>query len=589
MPSGAPRNVSVTAISSLLPSHSPPRSTAATPSGTMGRLMLAIRLAIGCAVAIPLAALVLISVDGRDAVQREAEVVIAQRADLAAEHAGRVLEIQETILDHIDLMTRGMSWQAISASDSIARLLRELAEQREHIVSIWMADATGAVRAASVPLRPGQKVDDRDVFIEQRAADRGTFIGAAIVGRTSGLRSFGVSRRRTTADGAFDGTVHVAVSAEYFEDFFTQIPGRRQVAALLRADGVVLARSPALAGPIRLTEASPLMQRIAGADHGVFWGRSTVDGMSRLYAFRRVGTYPLYAGFGADTNAIFAEWRAHTLRYGVLTAVLAAMLVAAGLGLMALARRSGAATARALEEAERNVAAQRTIDALERQNAVSRVVAGVAHEFNNLLTPIMMGAELLKERTEDGEQRRTLTSMIAGAERGARLVADLLSHIQNQFLRIEPVALRPAIDETLALFRAGRRPEVQVTLAAEEGVPQALADRPQFQLALTHLLDNADAALAEGGTIAVRLLGPGAGAEHRHLSVVVQDNGTGMSPDVLAQAREPFFTTAAYRERPGLGLSMVSGFMRQIGGELVIESLPGWGTRAEMRLPVASG
>ena len=588
MPCGAPRTESVTAIPSLLPSPAPPRSTAVTPSGTMGRLMLAIHLAIACAVVIPLAALAYLSLDRREAVRREAEVVIAQRADLAAEHAGRVLEVQQVILDHIDLMTRGMSWEAISASASIARLLRDMEEQRPHIVSVWMADATGTVRAASVPLRPGLRVDDRDFFIEQREADRGTLIGAAIVGRTTGLRSFGVSRRRSTADGTFDGTIHVAVSAEYFEDFFTQIPGRRQVAALLRADGMVLARSPAVAEPIRLTEASPLLQRIARADRGVFWGRSTVDGLNRLYAFRRVGSYPLYAGFGADSTAIFAQWRADTLRYGALTAALAAVLVAAGLGLMALARRSGAATARALEEAERNVEAQRTIDALERQNAVSRVVAGVAHEFNNLLTPIMMGAELLRDRTTDEEQRHTLTLMIAGAERGARLVADLLSHIQNQFLRIEPVALRPAIDETLALFRAGRRPEVQVTLTAEENVPDALADRRQVQLALTHLLDNADTALPEGGTIAVRLLGPGAGAERRHLSVVVQDNGTGMPPEVLAQAREPFFTTAAYRERPGLGLSMVSGFMRQIGGELVIESLPGWGTRAEMRLPVAS-
>lgn len=117
------------------------------------------------------------------------------------------------------------------------------------------------------------------------------FVGQAFVGRTTGVRSFGVSRRRSTTDGSFNGTIHVAVSAGYFEQFFAGVPAERQVAALVRADGAVRARSPPVPDPIRLTEASPLMRRMAAAEHGVFWGRSTVDGMERLCAFARVGGY----------------------------------------------------------------------------------------------------------------------------------------------------------------------------------------------------------------------------------------------------------------------------------------------------------
>jgi signal transduction histidine kinase len=62
-----------------------------------------------------------------------------------------------------------------------------------------------------------------------------------------------------------------------------------------------------------------------------------------------------------------------------------------------------------------------------------------------------------------------------------------------------------------------------------------------------------------------------------------------MTPEVMAQAREPFFTTAVNRERPGLGLAMVSGFAGQLGGTLTIDSRPGRGTRVELRLPVAPG
>lgn len=555
----------------------------------MRRLIGAVHIAILCAVILPAAAIGIIATDRWQQTRREAEALLARRVDLAAEHVGRVLEIQEVILAQIDLITRHMSWAEIADTHIVALLLKDFAERREHIALVWIADAEGAIRAASLPWQPGLRIDDRDFFLEQRAQDRGVFIGAAFVGRTTGQRSIGVSRRRTTADGSFDGTIHVAVSAGYFETFFAGIPGERQVAALVRADGAVLARNPPLPGPTRLTEASPLMQRIAAAERGVFWGRSTLDGAERLYAFTRVGDHPLFTGFGIDAEEVFAQWRVDTLRYGIITAVLVLLLVAAGLGLLALARQAEATAARAVAEAERNVAAQRMIDALERQNAVSRVVAGVAHEFNNLLTPIMMGAELLREGARDAEQRRTLDSMIAGAERGARLVADLMSHIQNQFLRIEPVAPRPAVEETLARFRAGLPPGIAVVLAAEDDLPHVSADRRQLQLALLHLLDNARTAMPDGGTITVRLARVAAAPDGGQVLLAVEDRGCGMTPEVLAQAREPFFTTASSRERPGLGLAMVSGFLGQIGGTLAIRSAPGQGTRVEMRLPVAHG
>lgn len=555
----------------------------------MRRLIGAVRVAILCAVVLPAVAIAVLAADRRHETRRAAEALLARRVDLVAEHVGRVIEIQEVILDQIDLVTRGMSWAEIAGRREVSLLLKDFAEQREHIASVWIADPGGEIRAASLPWRAGLRIDDRDFFIAQRAQDRGVFIGEAFVGRTTGVRSFGVSRRRTTADGSFNGTIHVAVAAGYFEAFFAGVPGERQVVALVRADGAVLARSPPAPDPIRLTEASPLMQRIAAAEHGVFWGRSTIDGMERLYAFTRVGTYPLYAGFGVDASAVFAEWRAETLRYAVMTAALVLLLVAAGFGLMMLARRAEAAALRAVAEAERNVAAQRTIDALERQNAVSRVVAGVAHEFNNLLTPILMGAEALREQARDAGQREMLASMAAGAERGARLVADLMSHIQNQFLRLETVALRPLVAATLARFGADLPPGIAVALEAEDGLPPVSADRRQLELALMHLLENAKTAMPRGGIITVRLARPADAPDRGQVVLAVEDDGCGMTPEVLAKAREPFFSTAANRERPGLGLAMVSGFLGQIGGTFAIESTPGLGTRVELRLPVAPG
>lgn len=563
----------------------------------MALLVRAVRIAIGLAVLLPLVAFGLITKDRWDQATIEAERVIVQETAVAAEHIGRVLETQESILQQIDLVIRGLSWDEIETSPAVQRMLTDFADRRAHVASVWIADEEGRVRAGSAAWPAGTTIADRGYFVAQRQADQGTLVSEPIIGRVSDQRVFTVSRRRTTDNGTFGGLIFVAVAAEYIETFFASLIRTEGVVVLIRPNGDLLARSPPTQAVQRLGPDSQLMQRLAvdrmnrpsGVVSGVYWGRSVIDGRERLYGYQSVEPYGLIASIGTNLDDIYEPWRRDTLRYGLVTALLTLLLAAAGLSLLAAARRADAATARALDEAERNAAAQRRIDALERQNAITRVVAGVAHEFNNLLTPILMGAELLRERATGAEERRTLDSMIGAAERGGRLVADLLSHIQNQFLRIEKVAPLPAIEETLAAFRAGLRDGIALAFEVTEPVPDILTDRRQLQLALDHLLDNALRAMPDGGTITVRLAALPAGMNGGYVLIAVEDTGVGMTPDVLAQAREPFFSTAAYRERPGLGLAMVSGFVGQLGGTLTIDSRPGQGTRVQMRLPVAPG
>jgi signal transduction histidine kinase len=563
----------------------------------MALLVRAVRIAIGLAVLLPLIAFGLITKDRWDQATSEAERVIVQETAVAAEHIGRVLETQESILQQIDLVIRGLSWDEIETSPAVRRMLTDFADRRAHVASVWIADEQGRVRAGSAAWPAGTTIADRGYFLAQRQADQGTLVSEPIIGRVSDQRVFTVSRRRTTDNGTFGGLIFVAVAAEYIEAFFASLIRTEGVVVLIRPNGDLLARSPPTRAVQRLGPESQLMQRLAvdrmnrpsGIVSGVYWGRSVIDGRERLYGYQSVEPYGLIASIGTNLDDIYEPWWRDTLRYGLITALLALLLAAAGLSLLAAARRADAATARALDEAERNAAAQRRIDALERQNAITRVVAGVAHEFNNLLTPILMGAELLRERAAGAEERRTLDSMIGATERGGRLVADLLSYIQNQFLRIERVAPLPAIEETIAQFRAGLRDGITLAFEATEPVPDILTDRRQLQLALDHLLDNAQRAMPDGGTITVRLAALPGGMNGGHVLIAVEDTGVGMTPEVLAQAREPFFTTAAYRERPGLGLAMVSGFVGQLGGTLTIDSRPGKGTRVQMRLPIARG
>jgi signal transduction histidine kinase len=569
--------------------------TVAPARRSMAPLLCSVRVAIGLAVLLPLVAFGLITKERHDQATSEAERIIVQETAVAAEHIGRVLETQESIVQQIDLVIRGQSWREIESSPAVQRMLSDFADRRAHIASVWIADEEGRLRAGSAPWPPGTSIADRDYFLAQRQADQGTVISEPIIGRLSDQRVFTVSRRRTTEDGSFGGVIFVGVAADYIEGFLANLIASKGVAVLIRPNGDLLARSPPTQAVPRLGPESQLMQRLAadrldrppGLVSGVYWGRSIIDGRERLYGYHSVEPFGLITSIGTNLADIYQPWWRDTLRYGLITLLLTALLAAAGAGLLAAVRRVEAATTHALDAAERNVAAQRRIDALERQNAVTRVVAGVAHEFNNLLTPILMGAEVLREQATGAAERRTLDSMMGAAERGARLVADLLSHIQNQFLRIEPVAPLAAVEETLAEIRAGLPAGIDLVLAGEQVLPEVLVDRLQFQVALGHLLSNAQRAMPDGGSITVRLAAMPGGPGGDHVLIAVEDTGIGMVPEVLAQAREPFFTTAAYRERPGLGLAMVSGFVGQVGGTLTIDSKPGQGTRVQMRLPIA--
>ena len=117
-------------------------------------------------------------------------------------------------------------------------------------------------------------------------------------------------------------------------------------------------------------------------------------------------------------------------------------------------------------------------------------------------------------------------------------------------------------------------------------MPPVLADKAQLELALMNLVVNARDAMPEGGTITLCADEDHEERGDRFVRLVVRDEGTGMDPDTLSRATDPFFTTKGVGKGTGLGLSMVQGMVEQCGGRLRLESEVGKGTRVEVWLPV---
>ena len=250
------------------------------------------------------------------------------------EHAARVFETQELMLDEADTLIRGLTWSQIGQSAELHRALAAIVKGRPQVMAIWLIGPDGVPRNSSIgfPIPP-LNVSDRDYFKMQRDHDAGVFVSSVYPGKVTGLPLFNVTRRRSSPSGAFDGVLVASVGQDYFAAFWRSVSANtRHVVALVRADGEVLAAEPPVARVTgRFDADAPLMQRIAaGIDHGTFTAISPHTGASRIYAFSRLDPYGLYVVVALDEASVLAPWHNEVARF-------AAYAVAASSCLLALA------------------------------------------------------------------------------------------------------------------------------------------------------------------------------------------------------------------------------------------------------------
>lgn len=241
-------------------------------------------------------------------------------------------------------------------------------------------------------------------------------------------------------------------------------------------------------------------------------------------------------------------------------------------------------------------AAMAKLHEAQKLETLGQLTGGVAHDINNLLTPITGALDLLNRHHSDGNQRmaRLIDGALQSAERARVLVSRLLGFARRQALVTGPVDLALLLDGMRDLITSSIGSSIELKIIAPDDLPPALADANQLELAILNLCVNSRDAMPNGGLLTIAaepaVIGPGGmsnlnpGAYVR-LSVV--DTGGGMDEKTLAKAIEPFFSTKELGKGTGLGLSMVHGLAAQLGGAFALTSTPKKGTRADLYLPVA--
>ena len=256
-------------------------------------------------------------------------------------------------------------------------------------------------------------------------------------------------------------------------------------------------------------------------------------------------------------------------------------------------RDLAAANERLMTEVAERERTEAVLQQAQKMEVVGQLASGVAHDFNNLLAAILGNLELLEMRIGDQRLLKLVQAATRSARQGAKLNEQMLAFSRKQHLVPKPVDVNELVAGVEALLSRTLGGTVELKPALAPDLWSALVDPHQLELVILNLAINARDAMPLGGRVVIETrnarlskgdksidLAPG-----DYVLTSVIDTGTGMAPEVLARACEPFYTTKAPGKGSGLGLAQVYGLARQSGGSLRIESAVGHGTTVELYLP----
>jgi two-component system NtrC family sensor kinase len=545
-----------------------------------------------CCVLFPVALLSYASLNQYNRIRRDAEHRIDSTLDVLVEHALKVFQTADLLLNAATVLTENLDDAAIRAREaSLHRAFRSMSEAVPEVQSMWVFSAGGVPLATNFifPL-PTMDVTDRDFYRTTRDQPPGTYVGGILLPKIpTGAPFFTVSRRRPSPDQDFTGLLNVSLLPSSFEASFARIADdeANMRFRMVRTDGVILASYPGTADP-----------RVGSATYQPAWLRETKhrgdrgllvaageDGISRLVGYRSVPGFPVYLLVSTEESTIWREWLADFgshLAFGLPVTV----VILSALG-FALQR-----TRMLYVEAERRGTAEAALRRAQRLEAIGKLTGGIAHDFNNLLMVIQGSAERLESVPMDARHRRSLELIDGAVRRGEALTRQLLTFSRDQPLSVEVVDLSAHLRRFQDVLRRSLRGDIETNVEIPSAACPVQIDPGEFELALLNIAVNARDAMPDGGFLTVQVrpvtLTPARnvdGLTGAFIAVSVSDSGTGITPEIQPRVFDPFFTTKEVGHGTGLGLSQVYGFVRQSGGTVTIDSIVGEGTTVTLYIP----
>jgi PAS domain S-box-containing protein len=234
----------------------------------------------------------------------------------------------------------------------------------------------------------------------------------------------------------------------------------------------------------------------------------------------------------------------------------------------------------------------------QRMESVGTLAGGVAHDLNNILTPMLMAGTVLKDKLADPVDQALMTQIESGAKRGAAIVRQLLAFSRDLPQTRVSVDVAGEIGEMMDVMRGTFPREIKLVAQLPEGLWPVTADPIQLHQVIMNLCINARDAMPNGGTLTLAAENlPAANPEKlrtdganpgRSVRITVSDTGHGIAPENLGRIFDPFFTTKGVGKGTGLGLSTVHGIIKSHGGSIMVTSELNRGARFHAVLPASA-
>jgi two-component system cell cycle sensor histidine kinase/response regulator CckA len=231
----------------------------------------------------------------------------------------------------------------------------------------------------------------------------------------------------------------------------------------------------------------------------------------------------------------------------------------------------------------------------QRMESIGTLAIGIAHDINNVLTPIMLSQELLRERLTDEESKRLLNTIERSTHRGANLMKQVLSFTKG--IEGERNALQVAnlISEIRQIAKETFPRNIEIRTDIPKDIWTISGDATQIHQVLMNLCVNARDAMPDGGILSISAKNIFIDENFTHINIearvgryiviAVTDNGTGIPPKIMDMIFEPFFTTKEHGKGTGLGLSTALGIVKNHSGFINVYSEVGKGTTFQVYLP----